>query len=158
MEGWDRSPTAIAYAESQVSSATQASHKANNSTLHFHVHDALELPCDESFDVVMCTLFMHHLDRADALRLMQSMYRTASSLVLIDDLRRTQFGYWLAQVGCQLLTRSHIVHVDGPLSVRAAFTEEEIRQLSLEGGLPEPQFKRHWPQRFLMSWTKARRD
>ncbi len=64
MEGWDRSPTAIAYAESQVSSATQASHKANNSTLHFHVHDALELPCDESFDVVMCTLFMHHLDRA----------------------------------------------------------------------------------------------
>ena len=107
------------------------------------------------FDVVMCTLFLHHLSREEAAECLKKMFRAASEMVLVDDLRRTWLGYGLAQLGCQLLSRSPIVHVDGPLSVRAAFTESEIQVLSREAGLPAPKIVRHWPQRFLLRWDRS---
>ena len=51
-------------------------------------------------------------------------------LLLVNDLRRTRWGYWLARWGSRILTRSQIVHTDGPLSVSAAFTDEETLQLA----------------------------
>ena len=87
---------------------------------------------------------------------MTGMYQGARHLVLIDDLRRSWIGYGLAVLGCQLLSRSPIVHVDGPLSVRAAFTETEIHCLADACGLPSPKINRHWPHRFLLSWNRVR--
>ncbi|MGN6543456.1 MAG: methyltransferase domain-containing protein [Aureliella sp.] len=147
IEGWDRSPTAVEF-------AAQRSH-LGDVDVQFIERDALALNVEQNFDVVMCTLFLHHLDRAAAIELLSKMYRAASRLVLIDDLRRTRAGYCLAQLACHALSRSRIVHVDGPLSVRAAFTEAELLALSHEAKLPPPVFVRHWPQRFLMRWNRS---
>ncbi len=65
------------------------------------------------FDVIMCTLFLHHLNQQEAISLLSRAYAATSSLLLVDDLRRTWLGYRLAQLGCQVLTRSRIVTVDG---------------------------------------------
>ncbi len=67
-----------------------------------------QLDLEHHYDVVMCTLFLHHLDRETALNVISKMYRATRRIVLIDDLRRTWLGYRLAQLGCQLLTRSHM--------------------------------------------------
>jgi len=67
---------------------------------------------------------------------------------------RTRFGYALAWAGGRLLTRSPIVHTDGPLSVRAAFTLDEFGTLAERAGLRGATFRRHWPQRFLFAWRK----
>lgn len=147
VEGWDRSRTAVQF-------AARRSH-VGAANVQFIERDALALDAEQSFDVVMCTLFLHHLDRAAAIELLSKMYRAASRLVLIDDLRRTWAGYCLAQLACHALSRSRIVHVDGPLSVRAAFTEAELLALSCEAKLPPPVFVRHWPQRFLMRWNRS---
>ena len=155
IEGWDRSDTAIEFARARLKGqGTDALAKS----VTFKQCDVSDLDIEGRYDVVMCTLFLHHLDRPSALQLLTNMHRAARRIVLIDDLRRTWFGYRLAQLGCQLLTRSHIVHVDGPLSVRAAFTEAEVEQLSHEAGLPKPQITRHWPQRFLACWQRMERS
>ena len=146
VHGWDRSQTAIDFARKQGARGSQPH-------VHFDVADALIDVSDRSFDIVYCTLFLHHLSDAEANRLLGVMWRLASGLVLIDDLRRSTIGYALAVVGCQLLSRSPIVHVDGPLSVRAAFTESEIRELSDRCDLPCPTIQRHWPHRFLLTWA-----
>jgi hypothetical protein len=83
------------------------------------------------------------------------MAAAAQRLVLVDDLRRTRFGYALAWIACQLLTRSPVVHTDGPRSVRAAFTLAEARQLAARAGLDDCRISPHWPQRFLLSWNRA---
>ena len=83
------------------------------------------------------------------------MKELASQRVLINDLRRTRAGYVLAWLGCRLLTRSPIVHVDGPLSVRAAFSLDEVRQLAEECGLSGATLTTHWPQRFLLDWRPS---
>jgi 2-polyprenyl-3-methyl-5-hydroxy-6-metoxy-1,4-benzoquinol methylase len=145
VHGWDVSQTAIDFARQQSGD--------DSIGVQFEVANALVDAPQKSFDVVYCTLFLHHLSDEDADRLLVAMWKMASQLVLIDDLRRSTMGYALAVVGCQLLSRSPIVHVDGPLSVRAAFTEAEIVQLSDRCDLPRPKIERHWPHRFLLTWN-----
>ncbi len=144
--GWDCSPTAVQFAQRQA-----ADHRVDG--VHFELADALATSSTQTFDVVYCTLFLHHLTNDQAEKLLSSMWRLATRLVIIDDLRRSKLGYLLAIVGCRLLSRSPIVHVDGPLSVRAAFTDAEIVSLSDRCQLPRPSIHHHWPHRFLLSWA-----
>lgn len=155
IEGWDRSATAIEYAASRVERRLARQKTASTANVRFVQHDVTELNGDIQFDVVMCTLFLHHLTHEQAVDVLGRMGKSASKLMLVDDLRRTWFGFRLAQLGCHLLTRSPIVHVDGPLSVRAAFTDHEFVRLSAEAGLSVPKIRRHWPQRFLASWDRS---
>lgn len=146
--GWDRSETAIEFARHRASSHPAGEH------VRFATRDALSVTADDDFDIITCTLFLHHLSNEEAGALLPLFYSAARRMVIIDDLRRTQFGYLLARVGCQLLSRSSIVHVDGPLSVRAAFIESELDGLAQQAGLPPATWRRHWPQRFLMWWCR----
>ncbi|QEY31247.1 methyltransferase domain-containing protein [Synechococcus sp. RSCCF101] len=121
--------------------------------LDLFVADALEPPTDATADVVLCTLFAHHLDGPDVIRLLLGMAARARRLVLVDDLIRSRLGYALAWMGTRLLSRSWVVHTDGPLSVRAAFTASEILELAHQAGLSSVRLQRTWPERYLLSWS-----
>jgi hypothetical protein len=73
------------------------------------------------FDVVTCSLFLHHLTSDQATNLLMRM-AAAGRLLLANDLRRCVSGYLMAQLACRCLTRSPIVRYDGPQSVANAFT------------------------------------
>ena len=80
--------------------------------------------------------------------------KAAKCAVLVNDLRRSTWGFVMATVGCHLLSRSPIVHFDGPQSVKAAFRTEEILRLAQESGLKDSRITNHWPQRYLLHWDK----
>jgi hypothetical protein len=82
------------------------------------------------------------------------MAAAARRAVLVCDLHRSWLGYSLAWVGCRLLTRSPIVHVDGPRSVEAAFAVSEIAALAGRSGLDGAVITQHWPERWLLAWRK----
>lgn len=147
IDGCDISPTAVA-------NATALAQRAGISGVQFHQCDALQgsLP-GESWDVVMNSLFLHHLSETQVVRILQRMREVTRQLLVVDDLRRTLPGYLLAWLGCRVLSRSPIVHFDGPVSVEGAFTDDEIRQLAKQAGLSGHQLQHHWPQRFLLSWS-----
>jgi 2-polyprenyl-3-methyl-5-hydroxy-6-metoxy-1,4-benzoquinol methylase len=147
IDGCDINPFAVTYSR-------QGNAGLENIPVRFFQRDVVRQELPQGYDVLMCSLFLHHLSEDNARRLLSKMAAAASRLVLIDDLRRTRFGYALAYVGCRLLTRSPIVHHDGPLSVRAAFTSAEIQKLALSAGLQRATITHHWPQRFLLSWRK----
>lgn len=120
----------------------------------FFQHDVFANSLPPNYDVTMCTLFLHHFDDAQAIELLRRLAAGASRAVLVDDLLRTRLGYALCWVGCRVVTRSPMVRIDGPLSVRAAFRMEEVEKLADQAGLRGVKFRTHWPQRFLMSWTR----
>lgn len=152
IDGCDISPTALKFATDQVTAAKQ-----NN--VQFFQCDALHQPFPKvKYDIVMCSLFLHHLNEEDAVLLLQRMKAAATKLVLVDDLRRTRFGYWLAWLGCRILTRCHVVHVDGPMSVEGAFTTKEAKLMATEAGLTKAAIIHRWPQRFLLTWSPANGD
>jgi 2-polyprenyl-3-methyl-5-hydroxy-6-metoxy-1,4-benzoquinol methylase len=116
--------------------------------------DALaDLP-QMSFDVVLCSLFLHHLDDNDAVAVLRRMKDATRAFVVVSDLRRTRLGYLLAWVGCRLLSRSRVFHEDTSRSVDAAFTSAEVRQLAERAGLSGAQIINRWPQRFVIVWKR----
>ncbi len=146
IDGCDLSNTAVDYASKRA--------KTGRIEARFFVHDALGDPLPNGYDVVMNTLFLHHLDEPDAVLLLKNLGGSALELVLVDDLIRSRLGYTMAYVGCRLLSRSAIVHFDGPASVAGAFTKEEALTLAEQAGLQGATAKTHWPQRFLLRWTR----
>jgi 2-polyprenyl-3-methyl-5-hydroxy-6-metoxy-1,4-benzoquinol methylase len=146
VDGCDINPVAIEHARSAATAA--------GLPVGFFQHDALHTALPNGYDIVTCSLFLHHLDNAQAEQMLRSMGQAASRMVLASDLRRNRLAYLLAVVACQVLTRSPIVHVDGPLSVAAAFTDAEARELASRAGLAGATLSRYFPQRFLLVWRK----
>lgn len=148
VDGCDINEVAIAHAR-------EAAGQTGISNVGFFQHDALSTPLPEGYDVVTCSLFLHHLENDDAGAMLKAMAQAASRMVVASDLQRTRLGYALACIVCQLLTRSPIVHVDGPLSVAAAFTIEEARDLAARSGLTGAlTISSCFPERFLLVWRK----
>lgn len=144
LTGMDISPVAV---ESTAANAKKA--EIELTTIEA---DALSDQLLPQHDVVFCSLFLHHLTDSQALRLLQKMKSSGTHLVLVSDLLRSRSGYMLAVVGTRLLSRSKIVHVDGPRSVEAAFTVREFQKLSNEAEMATGNLRKFWPQRFLFRW------
>ena len=140
IEGCDVSPTAVAYA------TRRSQHKGVD--LRFFEHDVINTPLPAAYDVVVCSLFLHHLEEEQAVRLLGALYAAARSLVIVSDLDRSRMGLLLAWLGTRLLSRSPVVHVDSLRSVRAAFTRKEAVGLAARAGLRSSQLTRHWPCRW----------
>ena len=147
VHGWDRSPTAVQVAESRAD-------RQRLSDTRFFVRDAVVDPIEEPYDLLISTLFLHHLETAEIAPFLQKMTSAAQHAVFVDDLRRTRWGYSLAWLGTRILTRSSIVHIDGPASVHAALSVAEIEGLAQSAGLGMATIRCHWPQRFLLTWER----
>jgi 2-polyprenyl-3-methyl-5-hydroxy-6-metoxy-1,4-benzoquinol methylase len=147
VDGCDINPVAIAHAR-------DAALREQVANVAFFPHDALRSPLPDGYDVIACSLFLHHLDNPDAGRMLQSMAAAATRMVVVSDLRRSRLGYAMALMACHVLTRSPVVRVDGPLSVAAAFTVEEARDLATSVGLAGVTTLRYFPERFLLVWRK----
>lgn len=147
VHGADVSPLAIEHARAA------AEREGVSDVRYFRLNALLDaLPTD--YDAIYCTLFLHHLSEADGVELLRRMAAATRSALLVDDLVRTRLGFALVWIGCHLLTRSPVVHTDGPLSVRAALTIEEAHKLAERAGLQDAAIERHWPERFLLRWRK----
>ncbi len=126
----------------------------NNVALELFQCDATKEPLPSGYDAVITSLFLHHLSEPSALGLLQSMATAASRLVLVNDLQRSPLNLGLVTLASRLLSRSPIVHFDGPASVRAAFTIPEAKALAAKAGLINAVVVPHFPCRWLLTWRK----
>ena len=105
------------------------------------VADALALPFrDESFDLVSCSLFAHHLGPAELARFVNEAARVSRRAVLVNDLIRHPLHLALVYAGFPLM-RSHVSRIDGVASVRRAYTPGEIQHLLSNGHKPPRQIE-----------------
>jgi 2-polyprenyl-3-methyl-5-hydroxy-6-metoxy-1,4-benzoquinol methylase len=144
--GLDLSPTAVQTAQRAAARA--------QAPLSFNVHNVLKEPLPAGFEIVMTSLFLHHLEDEQAVSMLVGMRQATTGLLLVNDVRRTRIGYWLAKWVSPVLTRSPIVHVDAPRSIERAFSLPEVRELCRRADLSHYRLVRRWPQRFLLAWQK----
>lgn len=116
--------------------------------------DAIRDTLPGDYDVVMCSLFMHHLGEDEVVEVLYKMRSAARRMVLVSDLRRSRLGLAMAFAASRLFSRSRIVRTDAILSVRAAFTTREFAAMAHEAGLDGATIKCVWPQRFLLEWRR----
>jgi hypothetical protein len=72
----------------------------------------------------------------------------------VNDLSRSRWNLGLVWCATRLVTRSRVVHVDGPLSVRGAFTPAEAAKLAERAGLTGARVAERFPCRWLLTWRK----
>lgn len=111
--------------------------------------DALNLPFpDKSFDFVLASLLLHHLDEQQAVRLLTECARVACGSFIINDLRRHALAYYSIKVLTGLFTSNRLTKNDAAVSVLRAFTERELKAVMQKAGLP-PRVFRHFPYRLI---------
>ena len=102
--------------------------------ISFHQGNILEWESNEPYDMVLCSLVLHHFSESDAVRVLQRARLLARRHILVADLRR---GI-LASAGVFLLTatifRDPMTKYDGRLSAARAFSFREFGKLAQEAG------------------------
>jgi ubiquinone/menaquinone biosynthesis C-methylase UbiE len=117
--------------------------------------DALNPPYgDNSVDYVISSLFIHHLKPEQVIQLLSLSYRVARRGIVMSDLIRG----WLPLIGFKLIqpffARHFLTRHDGALSIRRAYTPEEMRELAHAAGLGQAQIYKRWPSHMALVASK----
>ena len=116
--------------------------------IHLIRADSLKLPfAERSFDYVTASLFLHHFQDEDVVRLLSDFARVARRAVIVNDLVRNMVPYYFARLSGRILATSFLTRNDGPVSVLRGFTAEEMKGLAERAGLRRFDVKRSFPYR-----------
>ena len=100
----------------------------------FRQADVFEWGEPRAYDIVLCSLALHHFTEEDAVRLLRHCRELTRRFVLVSDLRRGLF----TTIGVYLLTailfRDPMTRYDGRVSAARAFSFRELHALAQRAG------------------------
>jgi SAM-dependent methyltransferase len=106
--------------------------------------DATSLPfSDGSFDLVVASLVLHHMEGDGPVRLLREVWRVSRRSVLVNDLRRGLPAYLVTWAFLHAAFRNRLILFDGPLSVRRSYTPSEAADLIGRAGWGRARILRH---------------
>lgn len=89
------------------------------------------------YDLVLCSLALHHFSEEDAVRVLQRCAALSQKWVLVSDLERSQFttcGVWFLT---QFFYRDAMTRFDARLSAERAFSTAEMFDMCVRAGWRE---------------------
>ena len=102
--------------------------------ISYHAANSLEWDCAQGYDIVLCSLVLHHFSDDDAVKLLRRCRELSKRFVLVSDLRR---GF-LLKTGVYMLTalvfREPMTRFDARLSAQRAFSFSEMHELAIQAG------------------------
>jgi 2-polyprenyl-3-methyl-5-hydroxy-6-metoxy-1,4-benzoquinol methylase len=123
LTGLDRSPWAARYAA------------AAGTPAEFLTTDLFALDPARRFDVVLCSLFTHHLPDPDLVRFLRWMRDRARLGWLISDLHRHWLPWGFVWVAVRLLRMDPMVVHDSTISIARGFIRADWDRLLAEAGV-----------------------
>jgi 2-polyprenyl-3-methyl-5-hydroxy-6-metoxy-1,4-benzoquinol methylase len=137
---------------------------ANNFTINHARKLSLEYPnisyrCENIFDkvfselkydIVICTLTLHHFKDDEIISLMKRFYTNATIGIVINDLQRSCIAYRLFQALCFVFQLNHMSREDGLTSILRGFKKEELVRFSEE--LNFSNYTIQWKWAFRYQW------
>ncbi|MGI8957076.1 MAG: methyltransferase domain-containing protein [Chthoniobacterales bacterium] len=123
---------AVDFQASTVEIATQLSR--DHPEIRYHCADIHSFGDENSYDIVLFSLALHHFGDADAVTLLRRCRMLSRGKVLVADLCRG----WFAKLGVDLITatifREAMTRNDARVSVARAFSFDELAQLARTAG------------------------
>ncbi|MBL8292401.1 MAG: methyltransferase domain-containing protein [Bryobacterales bacterium] len=108
--------------------------------------DAFRLPFAQgAFDYVFCSLFLHHFPDRQVTELLASFHQTARKALIVVDLQRHVLARHFLPATNWLFGWNEITLADGPTSVQAGFTVQELQKLAARVGLAGARVRTHRP-------------
>lgn len=106
--------------------------------------DAFAYAPGRSVDVVVSSLFTHHLPDALVARFLRFMEHTARAGWFINDLHRHPVPYYFFRSFAKLAGYHRFVQHDGPISIARAFIAEDWRRLVRDSGISAGEVDVRW--------------
>ncbi|MES2874851.1 MAG: methyltransferase domain-containing protein [Bacteroidota bacterium] len=100
------------------------------------------------FDIVISSLFTHHFQDADWMKLIKKMSDCASTAVIVNDLHRHWFAYYSIGILTSFFSKSEMVKHDSKVSVMRSFKRIEIINLLHKAGVRNYTLKWMWAFRW----------
>ena len=104
----------------------------------------------QSYDIVLCTLTLHHFTDPQIIELLRLFHKQAKYGVLINDLHRSKLAYRLFQVFCAVFIRNEIARKDGLTSILRGFKKSDLERFSAK--IPARQAEIKWKWAFRYQW------
>lgn len=99
---------------------------------------------DSGIDLVISSLFAHHLEDAALVRFLAWMERTASLGWFVNDLHRHELPYRAFAGASRALRLHRFVQNDGPISITRGFVSGDWRRLLAMAEIPTGDTKVEW--------------
>jgi SAM-dependent methyltransferase len=109
---------------------------------------------DNSFDVVISSLFLHHLENEQGVRLLQEMARLCRKGLVLLDLERHLVSYIGLKALGKLFGKGRVFQHDAPLSVHRAYNIEELKIICSQSGVQDLKIIQKHPFRLVLLWEK----
>ncbi|AWA30619.1 methyltransferase [Flavobacterium magnum] len=102
------------------------------------------------YDVIVCTLTMHHFKDDQVVSLMQRFYANSRIGIVINDLHRSALAYRLFQVVCFVFRLNKMSKDDGLVSILRGFKKTELMAFSEK--LNFQNYSIRWKWAFRYQW------
>lgn len=99
------------------------------------------------YDLVCCTLFLHHLDDEKISRLFR-LWNKSGIFVLINDLHRSRAAWILFNLFALITAAPSMARHDGALSVKKSFKRNELQNFAIETGFKKAVIEWKWAFRY----------
>jgi len=83
----------------------------------------------ESYDIVLCTLFLHHFKNEELISFLKTTIEKATIGVVVNDLHRHKLAYYLFKL-IGFFIKNKMVRQDGLTSVLRAFKRKDLENIS----------------------------
>lgn len=106
-----------------------------------------------TYDMVLCTLFLHHFTDAEILNLLTHICAKAEVGVVINDLHRSRWAYILFNL-LTLFIPNPMIRQDGLISISKGFKKTELQNFAHQ--LQVPNSRIQWKWAFRYQWVIRR--
>lgn len=103
--------------------------------ISYETADVFEFEPDQPIDIVISSLFTHHLTDKQIVDFMRWMDSTAEKGWFINDLHRHPIPYYFIKGATALFSRNRLIRNDAAVSVARALTVADWQRLIKEAGL-----------------------
>lgn len=86
-------------------------------------------------DIFTATLFFHHFNEAQLIKIFKGLKQQARIGIVINDLHRHPLAYYSIKVLTKLFSKSAMVKYDAPVSVLRGFSRQEMISILREAGI-----------------------
>lgn len=105
---------------------------------------------EQEFDIVLCTLTLHHFKDLQIEEILQNFYKQAKIGVVINDLHRSRQAYFLFKAFCKVFINNKIARDDGLTSVLRGFKKRDLKKFSAD--IPAEKHLIQWKWAYRYQW------
>jgi 2-polyprenyl-3-methyl-5-hydroxy-6-metoxy-1,4-benzoquinol methylase len=107
-----------------------------------------ELKQETHYDVILCTLTLHHFKDNEILALLTGFKNQARIGIVINDLHRSKIAYYLFIAVCKVFKLNSMSREDGLISILRGFKAEDLRNYAKKLGIKKYTLRWRWAFRY----------